>query len=1831
MKSINKFFMIALVMLILFSVSSVFAVQNETIMTDDASDALTIDDESVSEEEVLNTNDDEIISSSEDNDVLSDTGNYNDLQGKIDAGGNVSLDKDYQYADGGYDSVSIGKSVVVDGHGHYIDARSKTGIFNSHKTGNIDVVLKNIIFKNAKTENGGALHFTVKNSKFTIINCTFLNDGAREDGGAINCQYSYLIIDGCTFNTNYAYRCGGAIYFEGDDNSLSLSNCQFNSNQANRYGGAIYIDGKVDVFKHSSFNKNFAYNHGGAVYVKSNHENDFIVDSCPFVENEVKGDGLKGGAIYNCGPGTVTFRNSDFSDNMGSNEGGAIYSSETIKIDACNFTRNKAHDNGGAIFADVIDWADSTSIFTRNQVARDNMVSANKGGAIYAQKFGNTAKKLVFDQNWAYYGGAIYINSKGNANIESSLFVGNVASHADGTAGCGAAIYMDSAGAKLTLRYNIFVGNNAHDDKAVYNCGKYESVEYNWWGNNNPDFSQPYLVEWHRFTSNDKHSDSHPLSVVLSWGREPTSKFENGTLNVKFVTKEGMDLADKMDGYVASLTSDKKATIKATDKKYSFIFTPLEAGQYAVTIQMSNEWGTLLGGGGTIHTNITGDFAVLQNLVNNAQDVLNLERDFTYSPNVDTITEGIVIDKPLTINGNGHTIDALKNSRIFNITSNGVTINNVTLKNGKASEGGAIYIQGDNAQILNSYFSFNVADIGGAIRWVGSNGKVSNSIFLNNTASVKDMTVKNERETLVFTLTGNENYINAIYSDKDLSFSNVTYWNGTAKTNATPVKSDVNFIVNSLITLIIREHGMFTHLDDVYTKENGVGTYYYLPVLADGNYTFTATHYDDSYYSEKSVDGSLSVSHVAPKNSSVEIITPNGTEFNQTYVHIDFKYENKTEIRAVITDYNGTKIYDSLAGSNYIEPILPASDEYYNITIYNLGNETTNPSRDSILFKVNKILSHIQITESPGYFNYSATSGISFEGDSDCHNYNVTIYDENNKIAYSEIVWVANADGSMSIPVLDAGRYTITVTNLGNENKKENSASDNFTVSKINNNCTVSVDDNVYGRDITVTVRASADGEYIVKINSTTVTVNVVDGVGSETVELGAGYYTANVTSARANYNNNATNDTFTIEKAQSNVGIFDFGNVVYNQGRTIRFTDFYPARYNVVIYQENVIITSENTTSLLYTIPSNLPTGTYNLTVTNLGNDNVIGSQYSYTFNVESNNNVEIIVDDEDYGRDLLVLIYADVDGYYTVDINGTELTIEVENRIGFNNTLQLPAGTYYANVTFDNPFYTNNITNTTFTVFQVESDLEIYEIGNVTYGEDVVVRFYDDYPTVFFIEVTYKNGTSVMNTTFEYDDKSPEMSVIFSGLAVGEYRVNVTNYGSDSVIGNSSYMEFNVTKATPQIVVDTSDVTYPEDVVVIITTNVDGNYAVKVGNQTKNVTLIANEETYVIFEDMSAGEYVINVTYKETENYTSAFTAVNVTVNKNDEFDMDIETNESGDITTLVINFPKDATGNVTVKIKGKGNYTARIVNGTATVDIKNLTDDDEFDVIYSGDENYPAKNKNTTNALLYSEIHANDMTRGYNSGTDYQVTLLDKNGKPVANAAIEFTINGKKYSAVTNANGVASINPKLAIGTYTVTASNPFNKQTITKTLKIVTRITGNKNVNTYYGKNYQYKLRIIGDNGSPVGAGVAVKVTINGKAKTLKTDKNGYITMKFTKTYLPKTYTVKAEYKGITVSNKIKVKKVLTLKKAKVKKSAKKLVLKATLKEGKKALKGKKVVFKFKGKKYKAKTNKKGIAKVTIKKSILKKLKVGKKIKYQVTYLKHTVKRTVKVKK
>lgn len=184
---------------------------------------------------------------------------------------------------------------------------------------------------------------------------------------------------------------------------------------------------------------------------------------------------------------------------------------------------------------------------------------------------------------------------------------------------------------------------------------------------------------------------------------------------------------------------------------------------------------------------------------------------------------------------------------------------------------------------------------------------------------------------------------------------------------------------------------------------------------------------------------------------------------------------------------------------------------------------------------------------------------------------------------------------------------------------------------------------------------------------------------------------------------------------------------------------------------------------------------------------------------------------------------------------------------------------------------------------------------------------------------------------------------------------------------------------------------------------------------------------------------------------------------------------------------------------------------------------------------------------------------------------------------------------------------------VGTNTEGFASSISAKTIYAGKPVTLKLTGPKSskyVNIYVDGKYLKEIRF--SSGS-------LKEVISGLSEgthyiSLNLDHYG------TKLFYSNTFKV-------TVISKVH----LTLKKVDVKKSAKKLVLTSTLKIYKKPAKGKTVTFKFNGKTYKAKTNKKGIAKVTIKKAILKKLKVGKKIKIQAKYSTKTATNLVKVKK
>ena len=85
--------------------------------------------------------------------------------------------------------------------------------------------------------------------------------------------------------------------------------------------------------------------------------------------------------------------------------------------------------------------------------------------------------------------------------------------------------------------------------------------------------------------------------------------------------------------------------------------------------------------------NGSNDFDELSYKINNtsAGGILELDRDYKFTNDTgDASTKGIVISKSITIDGRGHTINANKLSRVFNITADNVILKNINFINGNA-------------------------------------------------------------------------------------------------------------------------------------------------------------------------------------------------------------------------------------------------------------------------------------------------------------------------------------------------------------------------------------------------------------------------------------------------------------------------------------------------------------------------------------------------------------------------------------------------------------------------------------------------------------------------------------------------------------------------------------------------------------------------------------------------------------------------------------------------------------------------------------------------------------------------------------------------------------------------------------------------------------------------------------------------------------------------------------------------------------------------------------------------------------------------------------------
>ena len=274
----------------------------------------------------------------------------------------------------------------------------------------------------------------------------------------------------------------------------------------------------------------------------------------------------------------------------------------------------------------------------------------------------------------------------------------------------------------------------------------------------------------------------------------------------------------------------------------------------------------------------------------------------------------------------------------------------------------------------------------------------------------------------------------------------------------------------------------------------------------------------------------------------------------------------------------------------------------------------------------------------------------------------------------------------------------------------------------------------------------------------------------------------------------------------------------------------------------------------------------------------------------------------------------------------------------------------------------------------------------------------------------------------------------------------------------------------------------------------------------------------------------------------------------------------------------------------------------------------------------------------------LTVSDASFKWNNGNKIvSVTLKDINGNVIPNQSIVITVDGKNYTGVTDAKGVAKIKVTISkVGAFDVVAYFSGEGEYIASTSKGKLTLTKDSTSLTSAGKTYavtatskSITLTLKDGNGNVI-ANRKVTATVNGKTYTATTNSKGVATFKLTLKTV-KTFTVSLKFAGdsyytaSTKSIKVKVTKTktkLTVPKKTFKRAAKVKKITATLKDQTgKVIKSKKVTFTVNGKKYTAKTNKKGVATVKVKLSKKKTYKVTVKFAGDKTY--YAVKKTGKV--
>ena len=630
----------------------------------------------------------------------------------------------------------------------------------------------------------------------TISDCNFINNtadnGAAYRLGDDNNGVSSASVDSCTFINNTASNQGGAVYEGGKTGkaTLDIKNSTFTNNSAKKEGSAIYSGDNLNIDDDTTFTNNMVYmyytgtlNIGeiktftdlqkainmveGDIHLSSNvtmlaseadnFVNGIVVDhlvnlKCDgftinannlgrifnvtstadklniYNANLINGNADIGGAIYNTG--SVYAYNTNFINNTAATMGGAVFNNGTLTIQKCivdnnditKRTSSDSEDYGGAA---IYNWYDST-LFIKNSTISNNLKNYKNGdyvvGAVTSLGKTIISQNSYFVNNSGRWGGAITTSGSSlpgkkvnELSISDSTFSKNGGLY-------GAGIFIQ--GSKFSITSCVFDSNTASGKgNMTPNDNNGAAIEVT-----NTDKAITGTISKSTFTNN-KAQYGGAIDICAGTIKITNSKFINNSADVE---------GGAID--INALNGNPKVTISGS----KFINNSAPLGGAILNIKdltvkgstfINNTPNTIfnwVGAGGNLNLNIR-TFTDLQNAIGLVTGTLTLNQNVAMTAKeAADFTNGITINKDITIDGKGHTIDAKNLGRIFSIGEGfTVTLTNATLINGRAVEGGAIYNDG-SLTLSDVKLSDNAADsYGGA---VFNNGElvVSDSVFDSN-------------------------------------------------------------------------------------------------------------------------------------------------------------------------------------------------------------------------------------------------------------------------------------------------------------------------------------------------------------------------------------------------------------------------------------------------------------------------------------------------------------------------------------------------------------------------------------------------------------------------------------------------------------------------------------------------------------------------------------------------------------------------------------------------------------------------------------------------------------------------------------------------------------------------------------------------------------------------------------------------------------------------------------------------------------------------------------------------------------------------------------------